>query len=116
MPKRRHRGMERRIALERIEILFRHAEHEALQARPVRARRYVDLARRIGMRYNVRVPAAFKRRFCKECLAYLLPGVNARVRVGRGRIVVTCTACGAIQRMPFREERRTARARRRASQ
>lgn len=104
--------MERRIALERMEILFGLAEKEALQGHAARARRYVDLARRLGMRYNVRVPAEFKRRFCKECLAYLVPSVNARVRVGRGRVVITCMACGAIQRLPFRAERQVARARR----
>jgi ribonuclease P protein subunit RPR2 len=108
--------MERRIALERMEILFHHAEGEALHGRTARARRYVDLARRIGMRYNVRVPPEFKRRFCKSCLAYLLPGVNARVRFGRGRIVVTCTGCGAIQRLPYRVEQKAARATRKAVQ
>ena len=108
--------MERRIALERMAILFHHAEREALQRRPARARRYVDLARRIGMRYNVRVPPEFKRRFCKECLAYLLPGVNARVRIGRGRVVVTCAGCGAVQRMPYGQEQKAARAARKASQ
>lgn len=108
--------MERRIALERMEILFGQAEQEAVQGRPARARRYVDLARRIGMRYNVRTPAEFKRRFCKECLTYLLPGVNARVRVGRGRLVVTCKGCGAIQRLPYRAERKAARAARKTPQ
>ncbi len=108
--------MERRIALERMEILLHHAEREALQRRPARARRYVDLARRLGMRYNVRTPATFKRRFCKECLAYLLPGVNARVRIGRGRLVVTCLGCGSIQRLPYRDEQKAARAARRAPQ
>jgi ribonuclease P protein subunit RPR2 len=101
--------MERRIALERMEILFRQAEREALLGRAARARRYVDLARRIGMRYNVRVPPEFKRRFCKECRAYFVPGVNARVRVGRGRLVVTCTLCGSIQRLPFSREQRAGR-------
>ncbi|OGS61136.1 MAG: hypothetical protein A3K59_04620 [Euryarchaeota archaeon RBG_19FT_COMBO_69_17] len=105
MPKRRHRGQERRIALERISILFGLAEEEALGKRPARARRYVELARRIGTRYNVRMPAEFKRRFCKACGAYLLPSANARVRVGRGRLVVTCMGCGAVQRMPFLRER-----------
>ncbi len=115
MVKRRHRGMERRIALERMTSLFRLAEEEALQRHADRARRYVELARRIGMRYNARVPAAFKRSFCKKCLAFLLPSVSARVRIGRGRVVVTCTACGAVQRYPYRREqtaRRAARARR----
>ncbi len=108
--------MERRIALERMEVLFGLAEKEALQGHAARARRYVDLARKLGMRYNVRVPPAFKRRFCKACLAYLIPSVNARVRVGHGRIAITCTSCGAIQRMPFRAEQQMARARRRSPQ
>jgi len=109
MAKRRHRGMERRIAGERMTTLFRLAETEALHRRTERARRYVDLARRIGMRYNVRVPAAFKRSFCKKCFAFLLPSVSARVRVGRGRVVVTCAACGAVQRYPYRREQRARR-------
>lgn len=108
--------MERRLALERMEILFGLAEKEALQGHPARARRYVELARRLGMRYNARVPAEFKRRFCKDCLAYLVPSLNARVRVGRGRVVVTCLSCGAIQRLPFRVERQIARNRRSSAQ
>ncbi|MGI0149126.1 MAG: ribonuclease P protein component 4 [Thermoplasmata archaeon] len=114
MAKRRHRGMERRIAAERMATLFRLAESEALHRRTGRARRYVELARRIGMRYNVRVPAPFKRSFCKKCFAFLLPSVSARVRVGQGRVVVTCIACGALQRYPYRREqaaRRASRAR-----
>ena len=116
MVKRRHRGMERRIAGERMVTLFRLAESEALHRHPGRARRYVELARRIGMRYNVRVPAPFKRSFCKKCFAFLLPSVSARVRVGRGRVVVTCTACGAIQRFPYVREQRTRRASRTPTQ
>jgi len=104
MPKRRHRGMERRIALERMTALFRLAESEALRRHASRARRYVELARRLGMRYNVRMPPPFKRSFCKKCLAFLLPAVSARVRVGRGRVVVTCISCGAVQRYPYRSE------------
>jgi ribonuclease P protein subunit RPR2 len=110
MAKRRHRGMERRIAVERMMTLLQLAESEALHRRPGRARRYVELARRIGMRYNVRMPPRFRRSFCKKCLAFLLPSVSARIRVGRGRVVVTCTVCGAIQRHPYRREQRTRRA------
>src|SRR5438552_18720642 len=110
MAKRRHRGMERRIALERMTTLFHLAEGEALQRHAGRARRYVELATRIGMRYNVRVPAPFKRSACKTCLPFLFPSVAARVRVGRGRVVVTCTTCGAVQRYPYRREQLAHRA------
>src|SRR2546426_9441774 len=104
MAKRRHRGMERRIALERMTTLFHLAEGEALQRHAGRARRYVELARRIGMRYNVRGPAPFKRSFCKKCLAVLLPPVSARVPVGRGRVVVRCLTSGPVQGNPDQPE------------
>src|SRR5947208_14113568 len=101
MVKRRHRGMERRIAGERMVTLFRLAESEALRRHPGRARRYVELARRVGMRYNVRVPGPFKRSFCKKSCAFVLPSVSARVRVRRAGVVVTCPACGTTQRFPY---------------
>jgi ribonuclease P protein subunit RPR2 len=112
MARRRRKGAERRIAVERIEILFRLAEKQALGGNLPRANRYAALAAKIGMRYNVRVPAAFKRRYCRTCHAYLLPPRSARVRVARGRVVVTCLACGAVQRVPYRREQKAARARR----
>ncbi len=52
MAQRRHKGSERRIAHERIEILFRLAEREGLKGNFVRANRYASLAAKIGMRYN----------------------------------------------------------------
>ncbi len=112
MPKRRHRGMERRIALERMTALFRLAESEALRRHAGRARRYVELARRLGMRYNVRVPREFKRRYCRKCHAFLVPGVNCRVRVSRGKITSTCALCGDIRRFAYVREQAARRAER----
>jgi len=115
MARWRKKGTERRIALERIGILFRLAERQALGGNLGRANRYTALAAKIGMRYNVQVPAAFKRRYCRACHAYLLPPVSARVRVGRGHVIVTCLGCGAVQRVPYRREQKAARAKRRES-
>jgi len=102
---RRQRGVERRIASERIGILFRLAEKRALAKDFTRANRYTGLALRIGTRYNVRIPREFRRRFCRNCHTYLLPSVNCRVRVRQGRVTVTCGACGAVRRMPYLRER-----------
>src|SRR2546430_15561422 len=101
MVKRRHRGMERRIALERMTRLFGLAESEALQRHAGRARRYVELARRIGMRYNVRVPAPFKRSFCKKCLAFLLPSVSARVFFLKDRAPATFFTFAPLHPFPY---------------
>jgi ribonuclease P protein subunit RPR2 len=89
------------IAGERIDILFNVAEEEAKAHKFHRADRYVVLARKIGMRYNVRVPSQYKRRYCKFCHSYLVPSVNSRVRVRSKRIVVFCKRCGGTMRMPL---------------
>jgi len=112
MARRRRRGSERRIALERIEILFRLAEKEALRGNGSRANRYASLAAKIGMRYNVRVPREFKRRYCRKCHAFLVPSVNCRVRVSRGKITSTCALCGDIRRFAYVREQAARRAER----
>ncbi len=99
---------QREIAKERIEILFRLAEKEFSSGMKDLANRYVNLARKIAMRYNVRVPAHLKRRFCKKCHAYLVPGVNARVRIRSKQkyVLITCLECGHKMRFPYVREKK----------
>src|SRR3989449_10661049 len=109
MTQRRRKGSERKIALERIDILFRLPEREAGAGNSARADRYASLAAKIGMRYNVRLPREFKRRYCRRCHAFLVPGKNCRVRVSRGLVTSTCGVCGDIRRFPYIRERRARR-------
>jgi ribonuclease P protein subunit RPR2 len=90
------------IAAERIQILFEAAEEEAMAHRLNRSDRYVELARKIGMRYNVRIPRQCKRRFCRHCQAYLQPSKNSRVRLRGRTITVHCDSCGRFTRMPYK--------------
>lgn len=70
-----------------------------------RARRYVELARRIGMKTRTGIPK--ERMYCRNCLAPLVPGVDCTVRLSAHKVVTTCTLCGEIRRMPYlREQRR----------
>jgi len=68
--KKRQRGKkpeyQLKIARERIEILLNMAEKE-FRKHPGRSARYVELARKIGTRYNVRLTKEQKRKFCKNC-------------------------------------------------
>ena len=89
----------RRLARERISILFARAA-EFYPANPEWSNRCVELARRIGMRHRIRMDRPLKRRFCRRCSAYLVPGSNARVRIQRGRVIITCLACGHRSRYP----------------
>lgn len=82
----------RHIARERITALFRQAEGAA-GAHPERSNRYVELARKIAMRQRVRIDREHRRRFCRQCSSFLVPGQNMRVRVHRGNVVVTCLVC-----------------------
>ena len=87
----------KRIARERIGILFDRAR-EFFPENPAASDRCVALARRIAMRQRVRIPRELRRRFCRRCSAYLVPGVTLRVRVRHGTVVTTCLRCDARRR------------------
>jgi len=88
------------MAAQRMVRLFDLAD-ESFDEDPGLSKRYVFLARRIGMRHRVRMPSYLKRRICKGCGAYLVPGVSCRVRMRSGRVVTTCMECGHHKRIPY---------------
>ena len=101
---RKHQARKRQqqqIAVQRIDTLERLAEAKALAGDFVLAQRYITLARNIATRLVVSVPSSVKRRVCRQCGAYLLPGVSSRTRIHRGRIIVYCTTCHAYSRYPL---------------
>lgn len=104
---RRKPGWQKDIARERIDILFALAEKEFKKHRE-RSKRYVQLARKIGMRYNVKIPENLKGSFCKLCNSYLKLGVNCRVRTNPAQkaVIMKCLECGKITRHPYRREKR----------
>ena len=87
------------IPAERIDRLHALARAATADREFERAREYVRLARRVSERNRCRLPRAFRRFTCDDCDAYLRPGVNARVRLRPGRVVVRCD-CGATARYP----------------
>ncbi len=101
---RRIKKERKRIAFQRICWLFKQAERRAFENRMELASRYIYLARKISMRYLVRIPKKFKRRFCKHCYSYLIPGKNCRVRLKKHKIVITCLNCKNIMRYPYLKE------------
>jgi ribonuclease P protein subunit RPR2 len=89
------------IPEERIDRLQTLASEAASAGEHDRAREYVRLARRIAERHRVRLPRTFRRFTCDGCDAYLRPGVNARVRLQDGRVVIRCDHCGELARYPY---------------
>ena len=89
------------IARERILELFKQAELR-FKKNPELSDRYVEIARKISMKYKVKIPKELKRRFCKHCFNYLFPGVNSRVRLTQKKVVYYCFNCKKYMRFPYK--------------
>ena len=96
------------IARERMEILFSRAEKE-YPHNPLRAHRYVELARNISKKYNTKIPGPWNRRYCKNCYKFLVPGHNCTVRLINENITIFCGECGHVTRIPYTKEKKLKR-------
>ncbi len=94
-----------RAAQERIRDLFSLAETEVWRTPRNLSQRYVSLARRIGMRYNVRLLREYRDLYCRGCSSFWVEGRTLRTRFRRGRRVQTCLACGRVRRVPVHARR-----------
>jgi len=97
-----------KIAKERIEILFEKAEQALKNNNPGLSKRYVALARQIGMKLELPIPRNLKRKFCKKCSIFWIPGKTLRTRIKKHekRMTFTCLECGNIQRYPYIKEKK----------
>lgn len=66
------------------------------------ARSAVRDALRLSQSLRVRIPLEEKRKLCRSCFAYLVPGVTSTVRTRNGRVIIRCTECNAVKRLQFR--------------
>ena len=99
---KKNKTLQKTIAKDRIDKLFSLAEQYALSGKIHLSHRYVELARKISMRYLVPMPKECKRRFCKHCYHYLLPYVNSRVRIHRNKLIIYCHDCNKYTRIPLK--------------
>ncbi|MDD5181617.1 MAG: hypothetical protein PHC66_00395 [Candidatus Nanoarchaeia archaeon] len=100
------RANDKDIAKDRIIYLFRQAEQAMEKGEKSLAKKYVGLALRIGMKFQLSMPREWKRRYCKKCGVFWVPGKTVRVRSKKKEkhIVFTCLDCGAIRRYPYIKE------------
>jgi len=102
--KKRYKGKnkeQQKITKERIEVLFKEAK-SVFKEDPKLSDRYIHSARKIAMKYKVKIPSILKRKFCKHCYKYLVPSVNCRVRAQRGKVVYYCLSCKKFTRLPYK--------------
>ena len=95
---------EKKTALQHIKELFLEAKN-SFNERPDLSDEYVKKARAIQMKFKVRMPAEYKRKFCKSCSRYLVPNKNCRVRINGGKVIYCCHSCKNYMRIPLTKKR-----------
>ena len=105
---------QKKIALERIDILFKEAEKTAKKDINL-ANRYIELARKISMKTKARIPKQLKRKFCKHCYVYFRHGINTRIRTKNSKVIYYCLNCKKYSKFPFIKEKNEARKRDKAT-
>ncbi len=106
--RKREQREKKRVAAERVDVLFTLAER-VFPYEPELSDRYVEIALAVQRKAKIRIPRKWRRRYCRRCHSFLVPGVNARVRL-RSRpyphVVVKCLKCGHIMRFPYLREKK----------
>jgi ribonuclease P protein subunit RPR2 len=91
------------IAATRISKLMAMAAEQAAYGDMDLARRYVDIARRISMRTKTKISK--EHIYCKACLTPMAQG-TFRVRLRSHRVIMRCTECGTLKRVPYIKEQK----------
>ena len=100
------KSKQKQIAKERIEILFTQAKQISKKSLLL-ADRYVTLARKLSMKYKVKIPLKYKRFICKYCYNYLIPGKTLRTRIKNKKLIYYCTNCKKIKHYPVSKPSKT---------
>ena len=94
------KNSKKEIATKRMQILFNNAISNA-RLDPVLAEKQALLAKKIGMKYRIRMPYELSSIFCKKCKKFIVPSISSRVRIGRSSVKsirITCNFCNHTYR------------------
>ncbi len=94
---------QKQIAIKEINNLFEKASKSKTQEL---ATIKIKKARKLAMKFNIRLRRELKRKFCKHCYNYFKHGINVRVRLNRKLKTVTyyCLKCKKFTRFPYLKE------------
>lgn len=95
----------KKLAEEHIDSLFKEAKKQ-FHTDPTLSNRYVEIAHNVSMKCKVKIAKENKRRFCKTCHTYLVPGNNCRIRISGHKVIYFCTKCKNFMRFPYSKEKK----------
>tara|TARA_B100000315_G_C14243290_1_gene436305 strand:- start:303 stop:614 length:312 start_codon:yes stop_codon:yes gene_type:complete len=95
------KGQQKKLALAEISGIFDQAK-AVFGEKPELAHKYAKKARRIALKYKIKLPLNLKRRICKNCHSYLVSGKNLRVRTRKGNVVYYCLECKKFMRVGYK--------------
>jgi len=95
------KSQQKKLALIEIKQVFDKAK-ESFDEKPDLANKYAKKARRIALKYKIKMPLSIKRSICKNCYCFLVPGKNLRVRTHRGHVVYYCFNCKKYMRFGYK--------------
>ena len=89
------KNSKKQIATQRMQILFHNALSNAKNNLEL-AERQAEIAKKISMKFKIKMPFEISSSFCKKCKKFIAPGINSRTRLGKGKIKsirITCCFC-----------------------
>lgn len=102
MKRRRKPRWIKQLAEKRIETLLNLAKSNA-KKHPERSMRYVELAGKLSMKYNITISREWKKKFCKKCNTFWVLGKNLKVRSDPKTKTTNyiCIECGNVKRYGY---------------
>ena len=93
------KNSKKQIATRRIEILFNNALSNA-KNNPGLAQRQAEIAKKISMKFKIKMSFEINSSFCKKCKKFIPPGIASKIRLGSKpkSIRITCSYCNHTYR------------------
>ncbi len=93
------KNSKKQIATRRIEILFNNALSNA-KNNPGLAQRQAEIAKKISLKFKIKMPFEVSSSFCKNCKKFIAPGIASKIRLDSKpkSLRITCTYCNHTYR------------------
>tara|TARA_B110000014_G_C19849527_1_gene440239 strand:- start:350 stop:649 length:300 start_codon:yes stop_codon:yes gene_type:complete len=93
------KNSKKQIATRRIEILFNNALSNA-KNNPRLAQKQAEIAKKISMKFKIKMPFEVSLGFCKKCKKFIAPGIASTIRLYSKpkSIRITCLYCNHTYR------------------